>query len=101
MVFAETVYNIYNLPNVENIAVGCSQVNFVQHGSGNIPYNFWYVFWFSSPRLIKLVIFNNKCVKSDVFHHLFLHEKHDLFLPSLNDPHIFKQKGLKEYLLQK
>jgi len=38
-VFAETVYNFYNLPNVENIAVGSSQVNFVQQGSGNILQN--------------------------------------------------------------
>jgi len=78
---------------VENIAVGCSQVNFVQQGSGNILYNFWYVFWFStSKKFIKLLIFNKKCVKSDVFHYLFLRLKHDLFLPSLKNPYIFKKK---------
>jgi len=87
------VYNIYNLPNVENIAVGCSQVNFVQQGSGNILYNFWYVFWLSSPKkLIHLVISNKKCVKIDVFHYLFIYLKHDLFLPSLKNPHIFNKK---------
>jgi len=33
---AETVYNFYNLPNVEQAAVGCSQVDVAREGTGKM-----------------------------------------------------------------